>query len=383
MKKQNDQSLERIDTNHAWEAFKRKVSNESVPEFWTRAEPDSANTKLAPDRVGSMQSDSDPDSAEQTGLHASQQHHLRTAHSAEETSLNRRRRNKMLRKWIAGVAAATIVGTILFTPVGSNALASLLNTFRLQHLDTVPITMGDLERLNQSLTEGSVDMTNFDLSQYGQVSQQGGGSIRTVTVAEATQLAGYPLKMLPGQSAGTTLVEIQPQLKLIFELHTTPINKLLSQLGGKSKLPASVDSRPIAIDIPTMIRVSSGNVKEGSGSGKSLFQLQAPSLTVPDGVDVDQVRKAILELPLLPEDLRSKLEGIQDWRHTLPLPSLEGNGSSVQTSVSGREAVLSLTRNSRTLVWLDNGHVFRLSGSTIDYPDDNAILADAKEIIKQ
>lgn len=384
MKKHNEQPLDKlekpekemepIDTNQAWESFKRKVQNEPVPPFWSQ--PDTSLTRVKPPAIGSLTQPGEAGYMKPQTPHSSPQLYP-GMHLHSEGVITPVRKTRSLRKWTAAVVAAAVAGTILFTPIGSDALASLLHTFRLQHLNTVSISTDDLNRLNQSLSQGSVDVAKFDFSQYGKVSQQGGGAIRTVSAAEAAQLAGYPLKMLPGQSAASTDVEIQPPLKLVFELQSAPINKLLTQLGGKSKLPGSVDGKPIAIEIPTMIHLST---KNGTTS-KNLFQLQAPSLNVPDGVDLDKVREAILDLPLLPEDLRTKLEGIEDWRHTLPIPAFEG--SSVQISVSGREAVLSSAGSARTLIWLDNGRVFRLSGSTADYPSDNAILADAKEIINQ
>ncbi|MFK7696002.1 hypothetical protein [Paenibacillus sp. HJGM_3] len=360
-----DLTITEADTNKAWEAFQRKVRLEPVPDIWRRPDPKpTAMPRIAADEPAAGSLTQPEVKPHGTGMSAGP-HHSRT------TMLRPRRR--ALRRWVSAVAAVAITGTILFTPLGADALASLYQTFRLQHLNAVTITMDDLERLSNSLAKGSVDMANFDLNQFGQLSQQGGGPNRTVTAAEAAQAAGYPLKTLPGMTAADTSAkyEVQPSLKLGFQLHTAPINKLIGQLGGKSKLPASVDNAPITIELPTIV-----NMKQGS---KSLVQLQAPTIVVPEGVDIAQVRKAVLDLPILPEELRDKLEGIEDWRTTLPLPAVEG--SSTATTVAGREAVLYHSGSLRALAWLDNGRIYQLNGSTADYPTDAAILAEAKEII--
>lgn len=65
----------------------------------------------------------------------------------------------------------------------------------------------------------------------------------------------------------------------------------------------------------------------------------SPQLKVPEGIDVDQVRGALLMTPLLPENVRQQLANIQDWESTLPIPYVEGQDYSEDVKVQGNPGV--------------------------------------------
>ena len=74
---------------------------------------------------------------------------------------------------------------------------------------------------------------------------------------------------------------------------------------------------------------------------------------MPEGVDLEQVRQAKLDLPMLPDAIRSKLAGIGDWRQPLPIPANADQARSL--IILGQEAVLSANDHGRSLIWLQDG----------------------------
>lgn len=79
------------------------------------------------------------------------------------------RRKSGARKWIAATAAAAIFGVAFATPMGNNAMAALLNQFRVQDITTVD--SNELEQLfNQIDPNKSIDNNN----KFGQFTSKTG-----------------------------------------------------------------------------------------------------------------------------------------------------------------------------------------------------------------
>jgi len=375
--KRSDQEVdETMDINAAWEKFKKAVAEEPVPDFWLNSPDDLLqagetghaqaqyseqihNSEHAPAQYGEQIHNSE---------HAPAQYSEQIRLSFQDESKSNKKR---LKHWMNAGIAAAIVALLVFTSWGQEALADVLQSFRVQHLQTVSLSQDDLNHLQQTLSQGSLNPQSFDLKQYGQLETVGGGKTQEMSVTEAIAFTGWKVKFLPGADAGAMVIKNSPRIQLTLKLHITPINKLISQLGGKILLPNSVEGKPITLDIPGMIQMTKGT--------RNLIQLKSPTLSVPDNLDVDQVRQAVLNLPVLPQDLRSKLAGIGDWQHTLPIPAI--GDAATQLTIAGCDAVFMNKEGRLQLVWLDHNVIYQLSGSPQDYPTEQAIIAEAKEII--
>lgn len=292
----------------------------------------------------------------------------------ERMNVNPKRR-KAKRRWFSAVSAAVVVGAILFTSWGQNVMADVLNTFRVQHFETIAIDENDLNGFRQALEEGAVGTRELDLRLYGEIRQSGGGSTRTVTAEEANRLAGKPLKQLPGVES----VDYMPRQELTFKLHPKAINKLIALLGGKTPFPDSVDDEPIVVKVPDSFRMTLPG-KDGASSSKGFLQMASPSLDVPDEVDVEQVRQAVLGLPLLPDDLRAQLAAIGDWRTTLPVPTIAGENLRT-VAIAGNDAIVSTAGYNRSVIWLQDGWMYMLSGTRADYPTEESLLKEAEGLM--
>ncbi|QHW31257.1 hypothetical protein GZH47_10565 [Paenibacillus rhizovicinus] len=290
-----------------------------------------------------------------------------------------KRKRHLKRRWMTGAVAAVVAGVMLFSSWGQDVMASMINTFRVQHFESVSITESDLNGFREALQDGTVGTRQLDLRLYGEIEQSGGGTERAVGAEEAGKLAGRPLKLLPGADANA--IAYMPKQEITFKLHPKEINKLLKLLGGKTAFPDEIDNAPIRITVPDSFTMDIRTNQDGSRSSKQFVQLQAPTLDVPDEVDVEQVRQAVLDLPVLPDELRTKLAAIGDWRHTLPVPSMAGESAKTM-KIGGNDAIVSTSNNNRAIVWLQDGWLYTLNGSLSDYPAENDIIKEAEGLMK-
>jgi hypothetical protein len=280
------------------------------------------------------------------------------------------------RPWLAAALAAGLIAGLFTTSWGDKALAAMLQTFRVRHLTGVEVGQDNWDKLRQALQQSGLSEKELNLDRFGTVSTASSGEPQQMTVAEASKTIGAPVKLLPGQTpeqAGGVLV--MPQTQFTLRLHVDEVNRVLKRLGAKSLFPAGVDGQPIVGTLPLSVQVSDRNVSAGRRAMRSLVQMKQPQLDVPSGIDVEQVRRAVLDLPFLPEDARRKLEGAQDWRQTLFVPT---DGTSSTTSIAGREVIYTGQERYRTAIWLDGEWLYQLSGS---YESSDALLHDVKEII--
>lgn len=342
----NDEQ-EKQHTAQAWLRFQEKVKNEPVSQVWLEVE-------------------------------------MKAAAMAAESDIRPVQENKQSpaffllakAKYMMAAAAACLMIIILTTGWGDKAIAAMLQTFRVQHLAGVNVSEGDLVKLQAALQQGTDDGISFDLNKYGYVEKFGGGPSLEQTAEKAAERLGAPVRLFPGMDAKQQKVTYEPGLVMKLSLNSAEINKLVARLGGKSKFPSTADGQPITVQLPAVVHSS---IVDSDGGIKKLVQLEIPRIDVPNGVDVDQVKKAILDLPFLPEDIHNQLESTSDWTRTLLIPNF--SGESTNFLLNGHEAVLNSNESHRSLVWLEGDSIYRLSGATDVYATNEMILADAKEIM--
>ncbi|KIL40707.1 hypothetical protein SD70_11510 [Gordoniibacillus kamchatkensis] len=286
-------------------------------------------------------------------------------------------KNKLrYRPWLAAALAAGLTVGLFTTSWGDKALAAMLQTFRVRHLTGVAIGQEDWDKVTQALQQGGVSAQELSLDKFGTVSAKGGGEPSRMTLAEASKAIGVPVKLLPGQQAEQVKdVLVVPQTEFTLLLHVDEVNRMLNRLGAKTTFPAAVDGQPIAGILPQSVQVSDYGGGANRAGTRSLLQMKQPQLDVPGNIDVEQVRKAVLDLPFLPADARRKLEGAADWRQTLFVPV---NGKSGETRIGGREVIYTGSGQWRAAIWLDGEWLYHLNGA---YESDDALLHDVKEII--
>lgn len=360
----------------AWQRLQQRLAGEVPSPLWQRWEREAGTTPAGAEEAmaeGGMPAGKRPvkpwPAPSESGA-GTWHRTVNQDHSREEFRMKKRR------KWYTRLAAASACAGLAVGMYASGwvdrALAAMLQTFRIEHL--VGVNQTDLTQLEQAFNQAGV--THLDLKEYGEIERSGDTAMQQVTIAKAQQMVGYPLRMLPGSSPERDEVMIQPAQELTFRPHVKPINELIRRLGGKTQFPETVEGQPIVLHFPATV-VQSKKIDKNGENWVQFQQLKAPSIDVPQGVNMEEIRNALLDLPFLPQDMRERLTSAIDWKKTLFIP-MEHRVRNL--SLNGNEAVLNETMGERTLIWIEHGTIYVLEGSASTFPSDESIISFAQEL---
>lgn len=286
---------------------------------------------------------------------------------------------KRVGRLASGLVAAGVVAVLLVTPLGGRVMAGAMQTLYMNKL--VGVGQSDFNQIQNALDNSRVGGSkNIDLKKYGSVHTDNAGQSETnITVAKARQLSGLPIKAVPGFNTKHGNVFYSPTTNVTFRLHVKAINQLIHRLGGKASFPASIDGKPIVFHIPARV---SENMRNQNGTFASLSMLKLPTIQVPSGTDLNQVRQALMDLPFLPSDIRNELKSSQNWKHTMFVPV---GGQVKNISINGYPAVYSVNQQApfQAVQWLEKGvlYAYQWNGSSKSPGISRAqFMAQVKEI---
>lgn len=330
--------------DEAWKRFTHSVAGEEAAPAWREAHAHMENQHGTPH-------DSLDNSVAEFGGKLAQgfarwEHETASSPSPSKKRRSRRRLGVAGRVGVAGAAAALVIG-FLFTNPGSRALADIFQTFTVSHIDVT--NPSDMQVLQTKLASLAQSGKTLSLKQYGSVHAAKVGTPVTETLGQAQTSTGLSIPTLPGVASPT--VRVRQGMSVTFRIHVSAVNSLLSQLGASVLFPQSADNQPIVLKSNPIVVESAPN-----GSVR-LLVTREPVLKVPQSVDVNQVREALLSIPFLPADITSVLSSSTNWADTLVVPN---NGNLASTTVDGNQAVID-AKNGQ-LVWLKNGVVYGLMG---------------------
>jgi hypothetical protein len=291
----------------------------------------------------------------------------------------------MTRTWFSrpfvrfGTAALLLLVLVLAFP-GTRALAGeILNLFRVQQVQVVPVDFTGLEQLtgdgalgNQftALISDSVDMQ-----------QEPGEPVAAVSAEEAGRLAGFNVRI----PAGTTPSQINVTNRAAFRLtlDRTKAQALLDEAGRSDLvLPASVDGAEISVDIPASVSVAFGTCpRPGSGvSGNNeqstterlypdcviFAQIPSPSVNAPAGLDIEALVRVGLEFAGMTPAEAAEFTSTVNWTSTLLVPIPRHAAIHKQVSVDGVTGTLIQRSSGETpqyaLLWVKDGIIYAISG---------------------
>lgn len=268
---------------------------------------------------------------------ASRMRHL--PYSCQPLTKTRRFVNMCQRhKWFAGAVTSVLALAFFFSwAPGRSLAAQFLNIFRMERIQVVEITPGDMAQLAELLDgvggrDGEVEIRNF-----GRVRIEHPADTAWIVVADPTQveeLSGLDLD-LPATLAGRERMEIIIEQAPIITF-TPDVESLNSYLRTNSNvlLPSDLAGQSITFNIPPLVRVQYGQMDQGF----ALYAARALTIEAPQGVDLAYLRSALMRVPYLPENFRRQLADIEDWRYTMPIPGIQGMGTT-EISVNGNQGV--------------------------------------------
>ncbi|WAH36722.1 hypothetical protein [Alicyclobacillus dauci] len=348
------------DVDKALKRFEERVRDEAPHPRW-----------LLSGGAGSEEGETEVDVHEPSSVVEPQWEPVKHASQPSGYSARRKRLNRIAR-WGTAVAALAAAAVVLNTAPGSKVMASMMQTFYVQHLQG--FDSEDLQKLSQAVENAGVDGKKVDLQKFGTLTVNGGQSQPgNVSLAQANQATGYHVPSLQAVIPNVTVqAGYTKPTDVTLQLHVGAINDLLKQLGAKNFFPSEIDGKNMIIHIPTTLE------EYTNGSGKIYTSLQvmgSPSVQVPEGIDVDKVRAALLSLPFLPPDMRNALLQSQDWKDTLYFPM---NNQFVPTKVNGNDAYVNVENGRGSVMWLSNGKIYRLD--TGQFTTQTKLIQAAQEL---
>lgn len=276
------------------------------------------------------------------------------------------------RKVVAAVCAALlVVACITIEPVKA-AVSSALSIFRVQNVKGITVTLKDIQQIQQELSKGNGEIS---LDKMGSIKMQGGQK-KTSSQEEAKNLTDIAVTFPSALSGVTPNINIVEPKSVEFTLNVNNVNQIMKSFGATKLLPNNLDGKTFKIDFASMATINySINDKN-----IEIAQTKMPQITVPEGVDIDEVYNAIVDMPILPENLQSQLRSIKDWKSTLYIPVVESKTSEVD--INGAKGYMASDKSSSEstsrsqVIWFNNGVIYGISGSI----DSDKILNIARSM---
>ncbi|RKL61310.1 DUF4367 domain-containing protein [Thermoanaerobacteraceae bacterium SP2] len=281
------------------------------------------------------------------------------------------------KKIAAGAAAAVLISSIIWVAPVRNAAADFLSIFRVSKFKTITFTADDIAQIQFQLEEKGIK--NIDLKQYGNITVDGGDLKKEIRFEEgspedAVKSALQSIKdeagvevLLPEVPDGLRLASIQVTNPANMKItpNVKNLNQLISLFGGVQYFPEALDGRSFEISIKSNVRIyyeSSVKGKSRANYWMAIEKMQSPDVTVPDGVNLEAVRDAVISLPFMPENVRRQLADIKDWKNTLPLP-VEDGADVRNIVVNGNQGILISGRHNNFAAWSDGKFMYWINTS--------------------
>lgn len=150
-----------------------------------------------------------------------------------------------------------------------------------------------------------------------------------------------------GYAAYTFDVEIAHRISRLLELPTDWLPD-----------PEEQSHATISVDVPRGGLVGWETSEDRMYAG----QIGMPEIELPEDLDLEALREAILDDPRLPDDLADQLGAIDDWETTMPVPVPEG-AEYEDVSVQGDPGFLLTMDGESVLVWIGDNTLHFVAGS--------------------
>jgi hypothetical protein len=123
--------------------------------------------------------------------------------------------------------------------------------------------------------------------------------------------------------------------------------------------PAEQETMTITLDVP-----ASGMAGWKSGFDMLMVgQIDVPELDVPEELDLDLLREAIIDDPRMPDELADQLGAIDNWDETLPVPVPEGADYEDLTIDGNAGFMLTMHDEGGVVVWEADGTLYVVGGN--------------------
>lgn len=263
------------------------------------------------------------------------------------------------KKIVAAACAAVVLATSIAVPPVRSAIASTLSIFRVENVKGINISLTDLQEIQKKI---AANQSEIDMEKLGKISVKGGDR-STITIEEAKKLQGLQVQFPADYSSVKPSISLTEASSIDFTLNVDNINQALKMFQSKKLFPKAVDGKTIRASFPPMVTLNYNNDKNSF----SINQVKSPEITVPEGVNVDEIYEILVDLPLLPQNLQKQLKGIKDWKNTVYIPVVEDKMQEID--INGSKGYIASDYNSfnqrtyTTLIWYNKEVILTINGN--------------------
>lgn len=368
MNKPTDSQGEEHITEAAWERFSEKVKEEPVNPVWQKWENHDWNGNAEWTAA-----------ADASAVPAATAEHAAAA-PAERTETAKRSKPRWTkgRKWTAAVAGTAAAVILLSTPLGSTAMASLLNQFRMEKPTIVQEE--DLRSLFYAVAGDGT--TSEAINRFGEFTISNGTLQGELPLGDVSSELGFEPVRAEFLPETLEKVYVSPSQRISMKMDVGVINDTMKKLGAETLMPQSVDGREVTLDIPETVSYNLYSEKNGWAS---LMQSNVPVVTVDPGVDVKEALQAILDFPLLPEHLKTSLKQSGVLAGELPFPVFAAQGNTDQVQIAATTVMLQTQEygggDQHSAMWIKNGQLFFLEGGTV-FQTRDALIGQVEKVLQ-
>lgn len=291
---------------------------------------------------------------------------------------------KPVKKWLSIATAAAVAGVMIATPIGDKALAAILNQFRMDEVTVV--NEGDVTDFFNSVSGGS-NSSDF-INKHGSFTNAYGPELNNEKLSlqeieELTGLTAYENDIFNVESYYAFTSQT-----ITMKLNINEVNTTMARLGAKELMPESLDGKPITFHIPATLHQYYHADTDGEELYASLSQQKLPSVEVDPTVSVEEAVKAVLDFPMLPDNLKTAIKSDSILSGKLPMPVFtDGDAEKVEVKevpvvIVEQDYVSSTGKPVYTATWTQDGVLFNLSGDSL-FDSKDKLLAQVEEMITE
>jgi hypothetical protein len=267
---------------------------------------------------------------------------------------------------------------ILAFPSTRALAGELLNLFRIQQVTVIPVDFTGLEQLAGDGALGN-QFTEL-ISKSMNMTQKPGDPVEAVSAEEASQLAGFTVRLPEAMSPSQ--IYVTEGAAFTMTLDRAKAQALLDEAGrGDLVLPESIDGAEISVNIPASVSVAYGTCpkpkadssepEDGQIPGRRypdcviLAQIPSPSVNAPADLDINQLAQMGLEFTGMSHEEAVAFTNTVDWTSTLVIPIPKNAAKYEQVAVDGVTGTL-IQRPSDdsprfALLWVKDGIIYAIS----------------------
>jgi hypothetical protein len=293
--------------------------------------------------------------------------------------------------WIGFLVLVMVIG-LFQVPVIRASAEQLLKLFRVQQVAVVPVDVSTLSEMsnNDTLSE----MITQIVSDSATVLREPGAEQVAASAEEASQLAGFTVRLPDGQEAAPQLT-VSGGSAYEFVIDRARAQAILDEAGHSDLvLPESLDGAKINLDIPFGVTAAYGecNVSgdevitynhgfdpDDADSSKlpvpfssdcmMLVQIPSPTVSAPDDLDLPRLAEIGLEFTGMTAEEAHAFSQSVDWTTSLVIP-IPRNATTEEVVVDGVTGTLIQNSHASSsgymLVWVKDGVIYTIAGMDDD-----------------